>query len=416
MDKKIFEQLYVQIGALAFADARLQSLCVRAQRALEESRLDDVQVSLKELAQGALPEMIADGGQNAIAAGLQAALGWAAMLEAEYRRAAGHFREAQSALPPKERGRRHDYRLAEANAHFREGRKCAHDEALHNAVALLGALLRQTRRQRTPKRWRLLQNELGNVWLTLAERERGTGSLKKALAAFRSASDDDMRARDPVGWAMMQSKVGIALTRLGECEGNTARLAEAIGTLRAALAHCSRERMPLGWALTQNYLGMALFQLGRQQTGTISLREAILAFRAALEERTRQRVPLSWARTQHNLGVALFTLAERENSADRLEEAAAAFCCALQERTPARGLKDWATTHTSMGNVLSSLGMHEGGKTRLVEAIGMYREAIATLEGANAPGLIAEVRACMSNACQMLARHSEMWGKPSSIH
>lgn len=416
MIKRFHEQLREQASALTFDDCDRQALRDEALNALDECRLDDARAALKQLLRGAGGVTRAHMGAKVTAGLVEGALGWLAMLRREYRLAASHFHDAGRILPPNETARRHDYRFAEASAHFRDGQTRGQEASLRHAITLLRACLRQTPRPQKPAHWRDLQNELGNALLVLADHDGETAALKKAVAAFRAAADDALLAAAPTEWAMLQTKAGLALTRLGERESKPSWLDEGIATLRSALARCSREQMPLGWALTQNYLGMALCQLGQQQAGTAKLSEAVSAFRAALEERTRTCVPLSWARTQHHLGIALCALAERGGGTVRLREAEAAFRCALMERTREWGLDDWASTRMSLGSVLASLGVEEGNRARLIEAIAIHRQTLAELEETDSTEFMSEIKRRMSDSCQALSRLRQGTSTPSSVH
>lgn len=112
----------------------------------------------------------------------------------------------------------------------------------------------------------------------------------------------------PLQWAGTQNNLGNAFRMLGERESSTVRLGEAVTAYQAALQEWSCHHVPLQWASTQNNLGLALWRLGEQTGETARMEEAVAAYRAALEQRPRDRVPLQWAATRNNLGLALQTL------------------------------------------------------------------------------------------------------------
>ena len=58
------------------------------------------------------------------------------------------------------------------------------------------------------------QNNLGNVLLSLGERESGTGRLEEAVADYREALEERTRERYPFLWALTQENVGLALRGL----------------------------------------------------------------------------------------------------------------------------------------------------------------------------------------------------------
>src|SRR5262249_52394079 len=119
--------------------------------------------------------------------------------------------------------------------------------------------------------------------------------------------------------AMTQNNLGNGFQKLGERESGTARLEEAVAAFRDALKEWTRERVPLDWAMTQHNLGNALATLGERGSGTSRLGEAVAAFREALKEWTRERVPLQWGTSFGNEGVALMLLAERRGDAAMAE-------------------------------------------------------------------------------------------------
>jgi tetratricopeptide (TPR) repeat protein len=82
---------------------------------------------------------------------------------------------------------------------------------------------------------------------------------------------------------MTQNNLGNAFVRLGERESGTARLEEAVESYRAALQERTRERVPLQWAMTQNNLGTVLQILGERESGTARLEEAVCSIQSALE-------------------------------------------------------------------------------------------------------------------------------------
>jgi tetratricopeptide (TPR) repeat protein len=165
------------------------------------------------------------------------------------------------------------------------------------------------------------QNNLGLALFGLGERERGTGRLEEAVAAYRNALKERTRERVPLDWAATQNNLGLALWRLGERESDRGRLEEAVAAFRDALQEWTRERVPLQWAAAQNNLGVALSRLGERESGTGRLEEAAAAYRDALKEWTRERVPLQWALSIGNLGVAQMMLAERTSDAEMAQTA-----------------------------------------------------------------------------------------------
>jgi tetratricopeptide (TPR) repeat protein len=300
----------------------------------------------------------------------------AATLTLHYRAAADDLADAAKLVMPFDRREGWLLMTKQASALLSQGDEFGDNGALEESIGIYQTALTLISRKDEAFDWAQTQNNLGNAFWTLGERESGTARLQEAVAAYRAALEEETRERVPFDWAAAQNNLGNALSSLGERESGTARLQEAVAAYRAALEERTRERVPLDWAMTQNNLGTALWTLGGRESGTARLQEAVAAYRAALEERTRERVPLDWAVTQNNLGTALSSLGERESGTARLQEAVAAYRAALEEFTRDRVPLKWARTQTNLGTALSSLGGLESGTARLEEAVVAYRAAL----------------------------------------
>jgi hypothetical protein len=62
----------------------------------------------------------------------------------------------------------------------------------------------------------MTEADFGNALRILGERERGTGRLEEAVAAFRDALKERTRERVPLDWAMSFGNQGVALMFLAE--------------------------------------------------------------------------------------------------------------------------------------------------------------------------------------------------------
>ena len=70
----------------------------------------------------------------------------------------------------------------------------------------------------------------------------------------------------------------MALSRIGERERGTETLRKAVAAYGEALKERTRESVPLHWATTQNNLGVALSRLGERESGTERLEKAVAAY------------------------------------------------------------------------------------------------------------------------------------------
>lgn len=192
----------------------------------------------------------------------------------------------------------------------------ARRRVLTKAVSSLRGAVADSSGDADPSSWGDAQNQLGIALARVAQQDDSdTASLVDAVAAFRAALHVHIRERTPLLWAMVQNNLGNVLVTLADRVPCTSCLHEAIAAFRATLDVWQRDRAAPLWAMAQNNLGNALEALGERVKGTTRLSEAVDAFHAALEERTRDRDPIAWATTQVNLGIALRTLADRRGFA-----------------------------------------------------------------------------------------------------
>ncbi len=410
MNRKDQEKLHQQITALISLRPDFRARGEEALTALAIGALDRVKALLRELARS-VPGFAATREDVLASAAVEAALGWAEMLELNYLDAAAHFQQACQILPSSARDHWRNYTGAQAEANYRQGQQHGDLGALRRAIRLRQEMLNRTSRRDLPMQWVALQNEMGNALLALGERETRPRALKQAAKTFKTALDAWPPDQAPLDRVMLHTKLGVALMRLAEREGSRRRLEKASQEFQAALVQYPRQQMPLGWASLQHYLGLALLRLAQHESGTLRVRDAIIAFRAALEERTRERAPGDWARTQHNLGVALFLLGERESSGLRLDEAAAAFGVALEERRLERDPLDWAATRIAFSNVLLSLGRREGGVSRLQEAADSLREVLIAIKSDKPSRLEHEARSALAQVEGLLSRRRSQGGQ-----
>ena len=293
-----------------------------------------------------------------------------------YRKAADHFAEAVSLVPTSDSETRLDYLMKQASALDGQGTEFGDNRALLKAIETYQTILDAQSRKHVPFKWAEIQNDLGNAFWTLGQRETDTERLEQAINAFQAALEEFTREKRPFDWAKTQNNLGNALWTLGQRETGTTRLEQAINAFQAALEEWKRERVPLEWAKTQNNLGIALRNLGERESGTERLKQAVEALQLALKVRTRERMPLEWARTQNNLGNALWTLGQRETGTTRLEQAVNAFQAALEEWKRERVPPEWAMAQNNLGNALANLGRRNKDVGTLEQAVASCRNAL----------------------------------------
>jgi tetratricopeptide (TPR) repeat protein len=398
-----FKALQETASAQPGDDPKISALKTNAQKAIEAGELAKADALLADVEteqRRALDRLAVNAAETS------ARRGEIALIRLRYAEAATHFANAAAVFPPNStyEDKRIGYLTREARALYLQGAECGDNNALRASIGRFKRLVEMTPRERAPRDWVNVQNQLGNVLWSLGERESGTAKLEEAVFAFREALKEQTRERVPLQWAMTQNNLGSVLWRLGERESGTAMLEEAAFAYREALKERTRERVPLQWAATQNNLGNVLWRLGEREGGTAKLEEAAFAYREALKERTRERVPLDWAATQNNLGNVLWRLGEREGGTAKLEEAAFAYREALKERTRERVPLQWAASFGSEGVALMLLAERRGDAAMAETALSQISMSFETLRDGGHAGSAAYYERQLPKARAIAAR------------
>jgi tetratricopeptide (TPR) repeat protein len=108
---------------------------------------------------------------------------------------------------------------------------------------------------------------LGLALLGLGEQQRSLEHLQASAQALRTALEGYARGEAPKKWALVQMNLGNALAAIGDLQGadGAPRLEEAVAAYNAAVEEFPREGEPLKWAITQMNLGTALIRLGERR-------------------------------------------------------------------------------------------------------------------------------------------------------
>ena len=211
-------------------------------------------------------------------------------------------------------------------------------------------------------------NRLGNCiddypFKTPAHLERRVEAYREALAIWQQEGD-------PRRVAMLQNNLGNAYVRLAEVRDREGNLERAIAACREALTVYTPETAPLDYAMIQNNLGNAYVRLAEVRDREGNLERAIAAYREALRFRTPETAPLEYAMTQNNLGNAYSELAAVRDREGNLERAIAAYREAL-------GMIDRFFVTAS---VAAQLGLQEAWS-------GLYARAVEACHRAGQPAL-----------------------------
>jgi tetratricopeptide (TPR) repeat protein len=279
-----YKRLQAQVAALDPDNSTAKALVEQAKPEIEAGHFQRARELLRQATQAQIAaaqaaeklEAQAHAARDAQmlgAASSTAAEGDVALTERRYDEAEELFGQAAGYVPSGHAGEQGGYLMRQEEALYRQGDERSDNAALRSAIEVCKRVL-SDHPDRVPLQWASTQMGLGSALKTLGERESGTESLNAAVAAYRSALQEN-----------------------------------------------TRDRVPLQWASTQMNLGNALFRLGERESGTESLNAAVAAYRSALQENTRDRIPLQWAYSQHGLASTLAGLADRTNNATLMRQA-----------------------------------------------------------------------------------------------
>ncbi len=249
--------------------------------------------------------------------------------------------------------------------------------AMRKAIGLLS-------RETDQKVWAQSQLRLARVLALTGERDQTAVLLREAVQAFREAIKETKPDRT-ADVAAAQMGLGNVLLTLEEKEPGTSLLVEAVDAYSAAIAGLSRSADATLWAEAQMNLGVARLGLGEQQSGTERLEGAVQAFRAALEVSTRQAAPEKWALLQLNLGNALAALGDRiPGSVQHMDEAIGAYNAALEVFKLESEPMKWAIAKMNLGTALIRIGDHRDKRRNWLAAAGELVPALEVFENQGA--------------------------------
>ncbi len=147
---------------------------------------------------------------------------------------------------------------------------------------------------------------LGVVLHALAN--SGRVALREAVAAYQRALRVFDRERHPREFALLQNNLATAFLAMAFADtAGGMREALAVQCFEAGLAALDPRAHPREWAMLQNNLGNAL-QSVRSGHPLANRLRALEAYRAALRVRDRERAPVEYANTVANLAQCLLAL------------------------------------------------------------------------------------------------------------
>ncbi len=216
-----------------------------------------------------------------------------------------------------------------------------------------------------PIEWATANVNLGNLLLTLAERE---GRPERYLAAglhFKPAVDVFSREGATEDWALAQLGLAHALKGQGEFQGDPVILEDAAFAYKAALGMLHAGRSPDEWAAAKIGLGVSLVRIAEEADEPGLMDEAIAALKAALATMRQADTKT----VEAALGRAYVVLAAEKDDVNILNDAVEQLQRALEPNGPGLKGADAALLLRHLGSSLWALGEASGDSARLQSAL-----------------------------------------------
>lgn len=177
----------------------------------------------------------------------------------------------------------------------------------------------------------LILKNIAASLMYLGEREDDPDRAAMAIETMQAACDTIPRDVAPREWAAVHNKLGQLLYRLDldEADAEMTHLKKALSAFRSATQVYTRVDAPARWADVMNNYAQAAQVLGGNLKNAKVLHNSVQACRNALEVRRRDKAPMAWASTQNTLGTGLFLLGKVTGKSDYLHAAIDSFEAAL---------------------------------------------------------------------------------------
>jgi tetratricopeptide (TPR) repeat protein len=307
----------------------------------------------------------------------------------DYLAAADLFIEAADCLPKSAREEAWRYHLARADALLRKGEEENDDDALGEALAGYGGVLKLLADGSNAHGAARANIGLGRALHRQAEAAAGIGRLADAIAAFRKALTL-VSADDAVLWCEAQGALARSLMLSGQRARQMPPIREAVEAYRTALSTATDE-VAMQSRLEFNLgLGSALLELAEFDKSPEVVEGAAAAYKDALASLSRDEAPAAWAEASFNLGSALLARAEMRGEAgpdaERLVAAVAALSGAADAMSPERDGEIWVNASLTLADALAALAETERPPLgRLRQAIAAYRRVLEVVNRAATP-------------------------------
>ena len=277
---------------------------------------------------------------------------------------------------------------------------------LHRAAEIAREVVTLADRTERPADWALSQVFLGNVLLSLGQRDDNLGMLREAAAAYEQSltfyTEENAAAFSAERLDVLHNLAG-TLVQIGAQEEGTAGYLAGIASFEELARLVTRADDALFWARTVTAMGNAMNDLARREGNIERFRASAALLEQALEARTGEE-PEKRAETLEALAVAYSEIGGLSNDAQMMRKAEPLFAEALAMTDQGREPVEWAALMQSRAlnlHMLAKLGDHPA---ELEQAVGLLREAIATSDTTQLRGDSASSRTALAGVLTDMGR------------
>jgi len=263
-------------------------------------------------------------------------------------------------------------------------------------------------------------HNLAGTHVQIASQEDGTQGYLAGIAGFEELTRLVPRADDALLWARTVTAMGNAMNDLARREGNIERFRASAALLEQALEARANDA-PEQRAKTVQALAVAYSEIGGLSDDAAMMRKAETLFAEALSFTDRGREPVEWAGLMQSRALNLHVLAKQGDHPQELAQAADLLreAIATSDTTQLRG--DSASSRTALAGVLTDMGRDRAETAPLEEAISLFDQALPMINRdrdvtywadtlsrrADAMRNLADITGDHATYMEALARHGE---------
>lgn len=271
-------------------------------------------------------------------------------------------------------------------------------ECCRRALVAYGKALQVYDRKEHPRQYATAENNLANVYLTVAQRKEPTENCMKAIRAATEALSVFSLKDSPEDYAEAQGSLWLAHLILADIEFRTENCAAALDAAAERLLAVKEFGQPLDYASSSRDLAITATMLADLEVSTEAKKQdcerAIFAALEALRIYRVQSNPSEYAETQLLLWAAYSALAEVERSVDNCLSAISSCQAAIRiyEKTSpaehAAALKNLGYSFITLAEIESG---QEGKRERCESAIEAYESSLDYFTEERAPAEHADI-------------------------